>query len=256
MLPCRTPLCIRGIPARSRGKVWLLRLTLTPSVTPPGKVKLQRTSPGRSSIGWMSRPSHRPGPRKTATPTPAARSRPVTFLIAISRGRIRDFGHSDTRYRHFVRFGIFGRERCQAEIVRACSTEPEQDRDTKPPVKAKRFGFVGVFAVDHDGMAIPDSLIVPAFGLAFERLRSGVAADLDEELEAFRRRMRATHNGVVDLYKGYGRRVDRAFVETVRETAAETLTWLYDLRTGSRSPSCARPCRASLSRSSPRRKRM
>ena len=144
----------------------------------------------------------------------------------------RRFGHPDKRYRHFVRFGIFGRERYQAEIVRALSTVPEQDHDTKPAPRAKRFGFAGVFVVDHNGMAIPDSLIMPAFGLAFEHLRFGGAADLDEELEAFRRRMRATYNDIVDLYEDHRRRVDRAFVEVVRETASETLTWLRDLPRG------------------------
>ena len=142
------------------------------------------------------------------------------------------FGHPDRRYRHFVRFGVFDRERYQAEIVRALSTTSEQDHDTKPAPRAKRFGFAGVFAVDHNGTAIPDSLIMPAFGLAFERLRSGGAADLDEELEAFRRRTRATYNDVVDFYKDRGRRVDKAFVETVREAASETLTWLRDLSRG------------------------
>ena len=144
----------------------------------------------------------------------------------------RRFGHPDKRYRHFVRFGIFGRERYQDEIVRALSTMREQDYDTKPAAKAKRFGFAGVFAVGHEGMAIPDSLVMPAFGLAFERLKAGGAADLDDELEAFRRRMRAAYNELVGLYEDYGRRVDRAFVEGMRQTASEALTWLRDLPRG------------------------
>ncbi len=142
------------------------------------------------------------------------------------------FGHPDKRYRHFVRFGVFGRERYQAEIIRALSTAPELDHDTRPAAPAKRFGFAGVFAVDHGGMAIPDSLLMPAFGLAFESLRSGSAPDLDDQLEAFRRRMRATFNEVADAYAGAGRRVDEEFVDAVREVASETLTWLRDLPRG------------------------
>jgi len=142
------------------------------------------------------------------------------------------FGHPDKRYRHFVRFGIFGRERYQADIIRALSTAPEMDYDTRPATTTKRFGFVGVFAVDHDGMAIPDSLLMPAFGLAFENLRSGIAPDLDDQLEAFRRRMRATFNEVADAYAGTERRVDEDFVDAMREVASETLTWLRDLPRG------------------------
>ncbi len=142
------------------------------------------------------------------------------------------FGHPDKRYRHFVRFGVFGRERYQADIIRALSTAPEMDHDTRPAATVKRFGFTGVFAVDHDGMAIPDSLLIPAFGLAFESLRSGTAPDLDGELEAFRRRMRATFNEVVDAYAGAERRVDEDFVDAMREVASDTLTWLRDLPHG------------------------
>src|SRR5690348_1745222 len=87
--------------------------------------------------------------------------------------RDRSFGHPDKHYKHYVRFGIFGHERYQADIVRALSTTPEMDHDTKPAPRAKRFGFAGVFAVSDNGMAIPDSLLVPASGLAFETLRSG-----------------------------------------------------------------------------------
>lgn len=146
--------------------------------------------------------------------------------------RDRAFGHPDKRYRHFVRFGIFGRERYQADIVRALSTAPEVDHDTRPAPKARRFGFAGVFAVGHDGGAIPDSLVMPAFGLAFESLRCGAAADLDDDLEAFRRRMRATYNEVVDLYAGAERRVDKAFVDALGEEASGALTWLRDLPRG------------------------
>ncbi len=142
------------------------------------------------------------------------------------------FGHPDKRYRHFVRFGVFGRERYQADIIRALSTAPEMDHDTRPAAMAKRFGFAGVFAVDHDGMAIPDSLVMPAFGLAFESLRSGTAPDLDDELEAFRRRMRARFNEGADAYAGAERRVDEDFVNAMREVASETLTWLRDLPRG------------------------
>ena len=142
------------------------------------------------------------------------------------------FGHPDKRYRHFVRFGVFGRERYQADIVRALSTAPEMDHDTRPAAMAKRFGFAGVFAVDHDGMAIPDSLLMPAFGLAFETLRSGTAPDLDDELEAFRRRMRARFSEVADAYAGAERRVDEDFVDAMREVMSETLTWLRDLPRG------------------------
>jgi len=142
------------------------------------------------------------------------------------------FGQSDKRYRHFVRFGIFGRERYQADIICALSTMPEMDHDIRPAVTAKRFGFAGVFAVGHDGMAIPDSLVMPAFGLAFESLRSGSAPDLDDALEAFRRRMRATFNEVADAYAGAERQVDEDFVDAVREVASDTLTWLHDLPRG------------------------
>ena len=142
------------------------------------------------------------------------------------------FGHPDKRHRHFVRFGIFGRERYQAEIIRALSTVPETDHDTRPAAPAKRFGFAGVFAVGHDGTAIPDSLLMPAFGLAFEGLRSGTALDLDDALEAFRRRMKATFNEVADAYAGTQRQVDEDFVDAVREVASETLTWLRDLPRG------------------------
>ncbi len=142
------------------------------------------------------------------------------------------FGHPDKRYRHFVRFGIFGRERYQADIIRALSTAPELDHDTRPAVTAKRFGFAGVFAVDHGGMAIPDSLLMPAFGLAFESLRSRTVPDLDDQLEAFRRRMRATFNEVADAYAGAERQVDEDFVDAVREVASDTLTWLRDLPRG------------------------
>jgi hypothetical protein len=142
------------------------------------------------------------------------------------------FGHPDKRYRHFVRFGVFGRERYQVDIIRALSTAPEMDHDTRSATTAKRFGFAGVFAVDHDGMAIPDSLLMPAFGLAFESLRLGAAPDLDGELEAFRRRMRATFNEVVEAYAGAGRQVDEDFVDAMREVASDTLTWLRDLPHG------------------------
>jgi len=142
------------------------------------------------------------------------------------------FGDPDKRYRHFVRFGVFGRERYQADIIRALSTAPEVDHDTRPAATAKRFGFAGVFAVDHDGMAIPDSLLMPAFGVAFESLRSGTAPDLDGELEAFRRRMRATFNEVVEAYAGAERRADEDFVDAMREVASDTLTWLRDLPRG------------------------
>ncbi len=146
--------------------------------------------------------------------------------------RDRTFGHPDKRYRHYVRFGIFGRERYQADIIRALSTAPEADHDTRPAPKAKRFGFAGVFAVSHDGVAIHDSLLMPAFGLAFESLRAGSAADLDDELEAFRRRMRARFNDLADAYAGAKRQVDKAFVEEVRNTASATLTWLRALPHG------------------------
>ena len=142
------------------------------------------------------------------------------------------FGHPDKRYRHFVRFGVFGRERYQAEIIRALSTVPELDHDTRPAAPAKRFGFAGVFAVDHGGMAIPDSLLMPAFGLAFESLRSRAAPDLDDQLEAFRRQMRATFNEVAEAYAGAERKVDEEFVDAVREVASETLMWLRDLPRG------------------------
>ncbi len=81
-------------------------------------------------------------------------------------------------------------------------------------------------------MAIPDSLLMPAFGLAFESLRSGTAPDLDDQLEAFRRRMRATFNEVADAYAGAERQVDEDFVDAVREVASDTLTWLRDLPRG------------------------
>ncbi len=146
--------------------------------------------------------------------------------------RDRTFGHPDRRYKHFVRFGIFGRERYQSDIVRALPATPEQDHDTRPAAKAKRFGFAGVFEVGHDGMAVEDSLQMPAFGLAFEHLRRGAAADLDDDLEAFRRRMKATFNLTVDAYAGEVRPVDNAFVDTMRDAAAGVLAWLHDLPRG------------------------
>ena len=123
-----------------------------------------------------------------------------------------EFGHPDKRYKHFVRLGIFRRERYQHDIIRALSVAPEIDHDIKPAPVAKRFGFAGVFEVDHDGIAIPDTMLVPASGLAFESLRSGATADLDDELEAFRRRMKATYNELAYDYAAAQRRVDEEFV--------------------------------------------
>ena len=143
--------------------------------------------------------------------------------------RDRTFGHPDRRYKHFVRFGIFGRERYQADIIRALSTTAEQDHDTRKASKAVRFGFAGVFEVDANGMAVLNGLLMPAFGLAFESLRLGNAADLDDDLDAFRRRMKARFNDLADTYAGKSRQVDEAFVDAMREAASGTLTWLRDL---------------------------
>ena len=142
------------------------------------------------------------------------------------------FGHSDKRHKHFVRFGIFGRERYQADIIRALSTTPAADYDTQPTAKVGRFGFAGVFEVGHNGMAIADSMRMPAFGLAFESLRWPDAADLDDELEAFRRRMKARFNDAVETYAGAGHRVDEEFVNSMRDVASGTLTWLRGLPGG------------------------
>lgn len=142
------------------------------------------------------------------------------------------FGHPDKRHKHFTRFGIFRRERYQADIIRALSTTPAADHDTQPAAKVGRFGFAGVFEVGHDGMAVADSMRMPAFGLAFESLRWRAAADLDDELEAFRRRMRAGFNEAVETYAGAGRQVDEEFLEAMREAASGTLTWLRDVPPG------------------------
>ncbi|CAH2598686.1 AAA_12 domain-containing protein [Rhodovastum atsumiense] len=142
------------------------------------------------------------------------------------------FGHPDRRYRHFVRFGVFGKELYQAEIVRALATDPEEDHDTRPVIKGKRFGFAGLFEVGHDGMAIAGSLRLPAFGLAFERLWEGSPLDFDDELETFRRGARAIFDEIVDAYAGADRQVDERFVRAVHDVTAETLTWLRDLSPG------------------------
>ena len=146
--------------------------------------------------------------------------------------RDRTFGHPDRRHRHFVRFGIFDRARYQADIIRALSTTAEQEQDTRKASKAARFGFAGVFAADNDGVAVLDSLLIPAFGLAFESLKSGGSADLDDDLDAFRRRMKARFNELAATYATRSRQVDEAFVDAMREAASGTLTWLRDLPHG------------------------
>src|SRR3954453_3127890 len=58
----------------------------------------------------------------------------------------------DKTFRHFIRFGIFGREAYQAELVRCLSVLPEEDHDTRAAVKSGTYGFAGVFEADHDGI--------------------------------------------------------------------------------------------------------
>ena len=45
---------------------------------------------------------------------------------------------------------------------------------------------------------------MPAFAFAFESLHSGSAADLDDGFQAFRRRMKASYNELVEDYQGRG----------------------------------------------------
>ena len=133
-------------------------------------------------------------------------------------------------FKHFVRFGIFSREGYQADLVRYLSVPPDEDYDTAPPVKTRRFGFAGVFEADHNGMPVVDSIRMPAFALAFESVRSREPVDLDAGLEEFRRLMRATFNDLTAAFISDGKPVDESFIEAVRDKAAETLTWLDDRR--------------------------
>jgi len=103
----------------------------------------------------------------------------------------------DRTFRHFVRFGIFSREAYEADLVRYLSVAAAEDHDTAPRVKSKRFGFVGVFEADHDGMPVLGSIRMAAFALAFESVRSRQPLDLEAGLDELRRPLQRV-SGVVD----------------------------------------------------------
>ena len=136
------------------------------------------------------------------------------------------FGDCYCKYIHFVRFGIFARERYETDLVSALSTQAEEDHDTKPAPVAKRFCCTGVFSVDDNGRAVPGSLILPEFGLMYERLLAPSSVEIDDELEAFRRHCRSSYDGLALEYSQADRKVDAEFVAAVRAMVAQTLTWL------------------------------
>ncbi len=136
------------------------------------------------------------------------------------------FGNCHCKYIHFVRFGIFARERYEADLVSALSTHAEEDHDTKPASAAKRFCCTGVFSVDDNGTAVPGSLVLPEFGLMYERLLAPSPVEIDDELEAFRRHCRSSYDGLALEYNQAARKVDTEFVAAVQAMVAQTLTWL------------------------------
>ena len=136
------------------------------------------------------------------------------------------FGDCDRKYIHFTRFGIFARERYEADLVVALSTQAEEDHDTKPAAVAKRFCCTGVFSVDDDGIALSGSLVLPEFGLMYERLLVPSPVEIDEELEAFRRHCKSSYDGLALEYGQAARKVDAEFVGAVQAIVAQMLTWL------------------------------
>ncbi len=135
-----------------------------------------------------------------------------------------EFAKPSTEHSHIVRLGIFGLPKYQADIVAALAVEAEPDRDIRP--QPAKFGFSAAFVVDNDGKPVPQSLQVPASGMAFQNLVDGVTGDLDADLTSMRTELDEGFSALVAQYAEADKKVDTDFVSSLRALCALRMTWL------------------------------